>query len=58
MNKFFNVGQHSPKYVEATFCYGEGPRKDREVEFRSTWMPSLNSPSITIKLKVALLVDD
>ena len=55
----FNVGQHPPKSIEATFFHGDGgPRKDCEVEFRLSCMPSLNSPSIPIKLKVALLVGD
>ena len=55
-NKFFYVGQKAPKYAEAAFCHGGGPRKDCEVEFRPTWMPSLKSHYIPIKLKVALLV--
>ena len=38
VNKFFNVGQHPTKSVEAEFCHGGGPRMDCEVEFRPTWM--------------------
>ena len=56
VNNIFNVGQHPPKSVEAAFCHGGGPRKDCEVEFRPTWMPSLKYHYIPIKLKVALLV--
>ena len=56
VNKFFNLGQNPPKSVEATVFRGGGPWKECEVEFNTTWMPSLNYPSISIKLKVALTV--
>ena len=56
VNKFFIIGKNPPKYAEAAFCHGGGPRKDCEVEFRPTWMPSLKSHYIPLKLKVALMV--
>ena len=55
--KLFNVGQCNYVSIKNIFCHGgQDPWKDCEVNSRPTWMPSLNSPSITIKLKFALLV--